>query len=283
MGGMSGSVSTRTANRQAERVTASGQLRLPACWAALPAKSRISRSPASTARRRSSRSPSGASSTSRGAERCRRAAPPGRRGCGARCSRAPRRWPRAAGPRRGAGELGQALRAGAVGGELGAQVGTALGRLAHARHELLDRPLVERPRGDHDALLLERAAVGGHRARARGRPRRRDARGWRRSRAARLAVEDGRDDGDVGQVGAAGERVVEDPGDPGGVLCVEHRGDRGGHRAEVHGDVLGLHDHLAVGVEQRGGGVAALLDVRGVRRADQHRRPSPRRRRAGRR
>ncbi len=32
---MSGSVSTRAANRQAERVTASGQLRLPGCWGAL--------------------------------------------------------------------------------------------------------------------------------------------------------------------------------------------------------------------------------------------------------
>ena len=50
---MSGSVSTRTANRQAERVTASGQLRLPPCCGALPLKSRISRSPATVARRRS--------------------------------------------------------------------------------------------------------------------------------------------------------------------------------------------------------------------------------------
>ena len=42
---MSGSVSTRTANMHAEAVTASGQLRLPACWAALPAKSSTRRSP----------------------------------------------------------------------------------------------------------------------------------------------------------------------------------------------------------------------------------------------
>ena len=58
---------------------------------------------------------------------------------------------------------------------------------------------------------------------------------------------------------------------PGRVLLAEHRRHRGGHRAEVHGDVLGLHDHLALGVEQGGGGVAALLDVRRVRRAHQHR------------
>ena len=43
--GMSGSVSTRTANRQAASVTASGQLRLPSCWSALPVKSSVSRSP----------------------------------------------------------------------------------------------------------------------------------------------------------------------------------------------------------------------------------------------
>src|SRR5262249_26962407 len=37
------------------------------------------------------------------------------------------------------------------------------------------------------------------------------------------------------------------------------------------GYVLGLHRHLAVGVEQRGGGVVALLDVGRVRRADERR------------
>ena len=48
-------------------------------------------------------------------------------------------------------------------------------------------------------------------------------------------------------------------------------GDRVGHRAEVDGDVLGLRDHAAALVEDRGRAVAALLDVRGERRADQHR------------
>ncbi len=85
-----------------------------------------------------------------------------------------------------------------------------------------------------------------------------------------LGQEDRRDDGDVGQVGAAGEGVVEDPGHARGVLVLEHRRNGGGHRAEVHGDVLGLHDHLPVGVEQGGRGVAALLDVGGVRGVDQH-------------
>ena len=58
---------------------------------------------------------------------------------------------------------------------------------------------------------------------------------------------------------------------PGLGLALDHRGDRLGHRAEVDGDVLGLGDHRALGVEQRGRAVAALLDVGGVGAADQHR------------
>ena len=58
---------------------------------------------------------------------------------------------------------------------------------------------------------------------------------------------------------------------PGACVALAHRRDRGGHRAEVHRDVLGLHDHLAARVEQRARGVAALLDVRRVRGPDQQR------------
>ena len=83
-------------------------------------------------------------------------------------------------------------------------------------------------------------------------------------------VEGGRHDGDVGQVGAAGVGIVEDPRDARGVVAVAHGGDRGGHRAEVHRYVLGLHDHLAGGVEERRRAVAALLDVGAVGRAHQH-------------
>ena len=43
------------------------------------------------------------------------------------------------------------------------------------------------------------------------------------------------------------------------------------HRAEVHRDVLGLHEQLAVGGEQRGRAVGPLLDVRAERGAAQHR------------
>src|SRR5947209_15734872 len=39
----------------------------------------------------------------------------------------------------------------------------------------------------------------------------------------------------------------------------------------MDGDVLGLHDHLAAGVEQRTRGVSALLDVGRVGGANQHR------------
>ena len=48
-------------------------------------------------------------------------------------------------------------------------------------------------------------------------------------------------------------------------------GDRGGHRAEVDGDVLGLGDHPAAGVEDRRRAVAPLLDVGREGRADQRR------------
>ena len=99
-GGMSGSVSTRTANRQAERVTASGQLRLPSCWPALPVKSSVSRSPETTARRRRRRSPSRRLEHVLGLARAVGAARPGRRACDARRSRARRRSPGAAGRRR---------------------------------------------------------------------------------------------------------------------------------------------------------------------------------------
>ncbi len=64
VGGMSGSVSTRTANQQALRVTESGQLRLPSCCSAEPVKSSVSSSPATVAVSVSARSPARASSTS---------------------------------------------------------------------------------------------------------------------------------------------------------------------------------------------------------------------------
>ena len=61
-------------------------------------------------------------------------------------------------------QLAHAGRAEAVGGQLGAQVGAPLGRLAHLPGQLLDRRVVEHARRDDDALLVERARVEGHRA-----------------------------------------------------------------------------------------------------------------------
>src|SRR3984957_9347068 len=62
-------------------------------------------------------------------------------------------------------ELTQTQRAGAVGRQLRAQVGAALVRLAHASHERIDRRIVQSRGWYHDTLLLQAAAVGGHRAR----------------------------------------------------------------------------------------------------------------------
>ena len=74
-----------------------------------------------------------------------------------------------------------------------------------------------------------------------------------------------------GKMGPALVGIVEDPGAARGVLLTKYRGDRGRHRAEMNGDVLSLHHHLPARVEQRGRGIAALLDVRRMGRADQDR------------
>jgi hypothetical protein len=66
-----------------------------------------------------------------------------------------------------------------------------------------------------------------------------------------------------------GEGVVDDhvlAGDPHPaaarrVECLDRGADRGGHRAQVHRQVLGLGQHLAGGGEERGGEVGPLLDV----------------------
>ena len=76
--------------------------------------------------------------------------------------------------------------------------------------------------------------------------------------------EDGGDEGDVVEVGAAEVGVVEDDDVARGeVEALEGGGDGGGHGAEVDGDVGGLGDHVAVGVKEGAGEVLALLDVGG--------------------
>ena len=61
-------------------------------------------------------------------------------------------------------ELHQAVRAGAVGRHLRAQVGLALAGAAHAGGKLADEVVVEAGGLDHHALLVERARVRGHAA-----------------------------------------------------------------------------------------------------------------------
>src|SRR6202044_2167004 len=80
--------------------------------------------------------------------------------------------------------------------------------------------------------------------------------------------EHGRDHRDVGEVRAAVVRVVERidvarlsvP-----LVAVYHHFYGFAHRAEVHRDVRGVGDEVAVGVEDRAGEVEPLLDVDGVR------------------
>jgi hypothetical protein len=51
-------------------------------------------------------------------------------------------------------------------------------------------------------------------------------------------------------VRAAAIGIVQDPGLVRALLLAQHRGHRRRHRTQVHRDVLGLHDHLAVWVEE---------------------------------
>ena len=147
-----------------------------------------------------------------GAARRRPRAPPGRRGSGARRSRGPRRTPPAACRRRRA-------RAAPPGARAATRPAASCARRSARRWagwricslSSCDRVLVEHLRLDHDALVLERAAVGRHRTR-RGAA---DvgvvgAVGGERDQLA--AGEQRRDHGDVGQVGAAAVGIVEDPG-----------------------------------------------------------------------
>ena len=81
---------------------------------------------------------------------------------------------------------------------------------------------------------------------------------------------DGAHERDVGQVVAAGERVVEGEHVTGARIAGSHPAHRLRHGAEMHRDVLGLRDQAPVGVEQRRGAVPALFDVGGVGGPDEH-------------
>ena len=154
--------------------------------------------------------------------------------------------------------LGETVR-----GELRAEVAAPLLRLPRRADEALEHLVGEELRRQDHALLLERA-------RERGEARRLDAADVRVMGSRDREAEHGaRDERDVGQVRAAGVRVVEDR-DLSRLEPERHdRGDRVGHRAEVDRDVLGLRDHPAPLVEQRGRAVPPFLDVGRERGADQ--------------
>ena len=202
------------------------------------------------------------------------------------------------GPAVAVDHLLEAALAGAAGGDLGGKVAAALVGRAGVTAEEGDDLLVdlagadELQRRDDEALLEElgRAGegAGGHAADVgvvcavrdeadeglaaggvcpsicgTGRPFDRLRATLRRAQGERIG-EDGCDEGDVVEVGAAEVGVVEGDDVAGSeVEALEGGGDGGGHGAEVDGDVGGLRDHVALGVKEGAGVVLALLDVGG--------------------
>ena len=150
-----------------------------------------------------------------------------------------------------------------VRGDLGPQVAAPLVRVAHVREQQRQHLVVEPDRRDDHALLVELARLGGQ-------ARRLHAADVRVVRARDgEAARDARDDRDVRKVRAPRVRVVEDVELAGLRVAGLHGRDRLGHGSEVDGDVLGLDDHAAALVEERGRAVAPLLDVGREGRADE--------------
>ena len=269
---MSGSVSTRTANRQAERVTASGQLRLPSCWGALPVKSSVQ--PIAGEHRAQAQLEVALRRLEHVRRRCSVAVGQrGQAGAGAPLGVVEHR----------VGGLAQARR----------RRGGARARTGAARRCGWRRAGRAGRRGARPAGACARRAprscarrAGGARSRRPPPARVRLSAGidpgtrpptsawWARLAAkpsSSASANTGVIDGDVGQVGAAGERVVEDPGDArASARSPSTAATAAGIAPRCTGMCSACMTICAVGVEQRGGGVAALLDVRGVRRADQH-------------
>jgi hypothetical protein len=160
-------------------------------------------------------------------------------------------------------ELGQALLGEPVGSDLRAEVATPLLGIAHLRDELREHLLVEPGGRDDDALLRERARA------------RRHAAGLAAADVGVVSARDGEaglgagDERDVGEVRSARVRVVEDEDVLGPGVVLQNGRDCVRHRSEMDGNVLGLRDHPAAFVEERGRAVAPFLDVRGERGADE--------------
>ncbi len=79
------------------------------------------------------------------------------------------------------------------------------------------------------------------------------------------------DHGQVGEMRAAVIGIVEQEDVVRLRTARAHGAHRLGERAQMHGNVGGLRDHPAVGVEQRARGIAPLPDVRRERAALEHR------------
>ncbi len=154
------------------------------------------------------------------------------------------------------GELAQPPGAELLACALGAQVGQPLLGPAHVGDQHAQQVVGQPHRRDHDALLDQLARPDRHA----GRHHPADV-GVVGARHHEAEVVDPRDERDVGQVGAAGVGVVDDEGVTGLEAELAAGGDGVGHRAEVHGDVLGLGDHPPACVEHRGRAVAPLVDV----------------------
>ncbi len=181
---------------------------------------------------------------------CRRAGRPARPACAARRSRAPRRAARRP-------SAARRVDAHDVGADLGVEVaGPLVGRAGVGQQQ---GPHLggEPHRRDAQALGVDLGGVGGHRARARRRRRRRGGPGWRPSptRRARPTKQGATTVMSLRWVPPANGslRMICSPG-PSGVgarrpkrsIAARHRRR---HRPEVHGDVLGLGQQLAVGGE----------------------------------
>ena len=255
-------------------VTASTALTLPARWGSVPVKSkrdRVAVDGERAGRCDAGRCWSGAdpveSSTSLEGPRRRRAARRARRASGARRSRRPRRTARRP-ARRGAARR-HGWRRPARRGRRSARpaCGTRRGRWP-------GRPASGAPAGGAGPPAGSRWRRRGS-SPARRRRRRRGGRGWRPSRPA------GRRRRRHGATSVMSLRWVPpangslrttwSPGatvEPTASMAAAHRRR---HRAEVHRDVLGLHEQLAVGREQRRRAVGPLLDVGAERGPAQHR------------
>ena len=148
----------------------------------------------------------------------------------------------------------QALEADHVGADLGVKVAGPLVWRARRREQQVSQLVGVARRWDAEALLLDLGGVGGDRAGG-------GAADVGMVRAVRhpadlptITVEHRRDHRDVVEVGAPGERVVDHDMVTGlepTAVGVDGRPHRGGHRAQVHGDVLGLRQQVTGCVEHR--------------------------------